>query len=103
MKTKKDIVKEIQDELLDEIDKMFPKIKPQGINKGRGEAAVLVGIALARFTKALQQQQAEFRKKVEGMRVGKRPTWDDGDPQWWDECSEGYNQALDSLLTKLNK
>lgn len=50
---KKKQLEKIKEELLDKIDDYFPKIKPQGVNKGRGEAAVIVGIALARFEEAL--------------------------------------------------
>jgi hypothetical protein len=41
-------VNKIQEELTDKVDEYFPKIKPNGLNKGRGEAMVLVGIAIAR-------------------------------------------------------
>ena len=44
---------EIQEELTDKVDEYFPKIKPQGVNEGRGEAIVIVGIALYRFRKLL--------------------------------------------------
>ena len=49
-------IEEIKDELLDLIDEYFPKIKPQGVNKGRGESAVIVGTAIARFKKLLAKQ-----------------------------------------------
>lgn len=45
----------IKEKLLDKVDEYFPKIKPQGINKGRGEAAVIVGLALAEFDKLLKK------------------------------------------------
>ena len=45
----------IKEELLDKIEEYFPKIKPQGVNKGRGEASVIVGIALARFNELLKK------------------------------------------------
>lgn len=44
---------------------------------------------------------ASLREKIEKERVGKRPTWKTGDPQWWDECSVGYNQAIDDILSLL--
>jgi len=49
-----EMIEEIKNELIDKVDEYFPKIKPQGVNKGRGEAMVIVGIALARFEEALK-------------------------------------------------
>ena len=59
------IIEEIKHELLDKVDEYFPKIKPQGRNEGRGEAAVIVGIALARFTEALEKAIQEATQFTE--------------------------------------
>lgn len=53
----------IKHELLDMVNEYFPKIKPQGINKGRGEAAVIVGTALARFSDLLQKERERVAEK----------------------------------------
>ncbi len=47
-------LEKIKFELLDKIDEFFPKIKPQGSNGGRVEAAVIVGIAIARFNQLIK-------------------------------------------------
>lgn len=36
--------------------------------------------------------------EIDGMRASEeRPTWENGDPQWWEECAEGHNAALDKI------
>ena len=52
-------LKKLEEELLDKVDEFFPKIKPEGINKGRGEAAVIVGLALGGFKKILAKRLEE--------------------------------------------
>ena len=53
---KKELEK-IQDKLVDEIEKYFPKIKSKGKNKGRGEACVIVAVAMVEFKKLLKNQR----------------------------------------------
>ena len=60
----------IQDILIDEVDRLFPKIKKQGGNKGRGEACVLVGVALKEIKKLFDKQDAKFSKRIKGI-IGK--------------------------------
>ena len=57
-------LRKVQDKLVDEVDRLFPKIKPQGVNKGRGEAGVLVGIALFEFKQHLADELARQKKEL---------------------------------------
>ena len=81
----------IQDELLDKIDEYFPKIKPEGRNKGRGEAAVLVGIALARFRKLLANELSRQKKEQNRIQNSGRKLF-----------QEGKKQAKKELLKELS-
>ena len=58
-------LEEIKDELLDKVDEYFPKIKPEGRNEGRGESAVIVGIAMTRFRTLLATQKKEERRRYD--------------------------------------
>ena len=49
---------------LDLVDKYFPKVKSQGVNKGRGEAAVIVGVAIARFSTLITKIRRQDLEKV---------------------------------------
>src|SRR3990167_8034055 len=66
-------IEKIKQELIDLIDKYYPKVKPQGINQGRGEAAVIVATALTRFstllTKIRLEDMEEVKKYIEGVLV----------------------------------
>ena len=55
---------QIKNELIDLADEYFPKIKPQGGNKGRGEAMVIVARALSSFDKIMAQEIKNARKEV---------------------------------------
>ena len=62
---------EIEKELLDLVDRYFPKIKSQGGNKGRGKVMVIVGIALGELAKkelALNQSRKEVVEEIESYR-----------------------------------
>ena len=50
---------ELKDELLDKIEEYFPK----GI-KGRGEAAVIVGLAMAKFSNILSKERTQLLEQV---------------------------------------
>ena len=54
----------VKNELIDLVDEYFPKIKPQGGNKGRGEAMVLVARALISFDKIMAQEIKKAKKEV---------------------------------------
>ena len=54
--SRKEAEKKIMPILLDKIDEYFPKIRPNGPNKGRGESAVIVGLAFAKFYEVLDTQ-----------------------------------------------
>lgn len=54
----------LKEELIDLVDEYFPKIKPLGGNKGRGEAMVLVARALILFDHALTKARDEEREKL---------------------------------------
>ena len=58
----KNIDKDLREELTDLVDEYFPKVKPKGGNKGRGEAIVIIGIALARFSSRLGELRGEVDK-----------------------------------------
>ena len=58
-----DKIEKIKDKLCDEIDRYFPKIKLQGVNKGRGEAALLIALAIMEFKKLLESELKEAEKK----------------------------------------
>ena len=60
----KDKKEEIKEKLIDLVDKYFPKINPEGGNRGRGEALVIIGIALAELEKALSQKEKEVRQEL---------------------------------------
>lgn len=45
----------IKEKLEDKIDEYFPKIEPIKGNKGRGEAIMIVAIALIEFEKLLKE------------------------------------------------
>lgn len=62
------LVEEIKIKLLDKVDEFFPKVKPNGVNKGRGEAGVIVGMALAEFSKALEQLTPNTQEDVEEIK-----------------------------------
>ena len=55
---------QIKNELIDLVDEYFPKIKPQGENKGRGEAMVLVARALISFDKIMAQEIKKAKREV---------------------------------------
>lgn len=57
--------KDVREKLTDLVDEYFPKIKPNGINKGRGEAMVIVAMALIELDKALTSQKSELKSKFE--------------------------------------
>lgn len=54
---------QIKNELIDLVDEYFPKIKPQGGNKGRGEAMVLIARILISFDKFISQAISEAREE----------------------------------------
>ena len=58
-------IDKIKEELFDLVNKYFPKIKPMGVNKGRGEVMVIVGTALARFDQLLTQDREEIIDRIE--------------------------------------
>jgi hypothetical protein len=58
----KEEIEKIKNELIDKVDEYFPKIKPLGVNKGRGEALVIIGIALARFEELLTKPSMKGTK-----------------------------------------
>lgn len=59
-------IEKIKEELLDLVDKYYPKVKPKGINEGRGEAAVIVGVAMVRFTTLIEKvREKAYKKGVE--------------------------------------
>ena len=61
-----------------------------------GYTSLIPAIELAKqvITQDRQAIREALREALEKKKVGERPTWETGDPQWWDECSGGYNQAL---------
>ncbi len=69
-------LEEIKDELLDMVNEYFPKIKPEGINEGRGEAAVIVGLALSRFQGLLKYKLATQKKEMAPYDIRKYKGWD---------------------------
>lgn len=54
----------LKDELLDMVEEYFPKIKPMGRNKGRGEAVMIIAAALIGFKKILSQQRTQERERL---------------------------------------
>lgn len=55
--TTKERVEEFRSGLFEYVDEYFPKIEPFKGNKGRGEAIVIVGMAVVEFTKALKETE----------------------------------------------
>ena len=55
-------IEEIKLRLLDKVDEFFPKVRPNGVNKGRGESAVIVGLAIAEFTSLIETVEKEAFK-----------------------------------------
>jgi hypothetical protein len=60
----------VKNKLFDKIDELFPKIKPNGVNKGRGEAMVLVGLAIYEYEKLLHAERTRILKEIEGRIKG---------------------------------
>ena len=55
---------EIKNELIDLVDEYFPKIKPLGGNKGRGEAMVIVALALGLFDNIMVQEIKRAKRET---------------------------------------
>ncbi|MFA5036139.1 MAG: hypothetical protein WC479_03090 [Candidatus Izemoplasmatales bacterium] len=73
-----DKLDKLKEELLDRVDEFFPKIKPNGGNKGRGEAVVLVGLALAGFYKLLSSERQRLIEKIDkGIEQFSEMIWED--------------------------
>ena len=67
----------------------------RGVSMSVTDLDTLVTTAI---TKGYELALEEVENTVTSKRIGSRPTFETGDPQWWDECAEGYNQALEVVL-----
>jgi len=106
-KIEKEILEELKTDMLRLVDEFFPKIKPNGRNKGRGEAAVLAGISLAnledkllpKFRTAIEKEVAEEITDLIDTLSGEIPD-DIGSEHMSDNEIEIYKQgASDYLVT----
>jgi len=48
----------------------------------------------------LAEIQEQQNKAIETLKMGERPTWENGDPQGWDDLHEGWNSCIDYLASK---
>lgn len=78
-------------------------------HEGMKDQSVVISTPKGYFLspKAVEEYRTAILEKIiricEEMKCGERPTWENGDPQWWDECAEGFNQALFRLQEKIKK
>ena len=96
---------EIKEKLFDLIDQYFPKAKPMGVNKGRGEAMVIVAQALAMFDEALKAERTRLLS-VESMKMEERelnPNGRDLQIAINNREKESRNALRQSILSEMEK
>ena len=54
----------IKEKLIDMVEEYFPKKRPNGTNKGRGEATVIVATAIVEFNNFRRHEREELIKDI---------------------------------------
>ncbi len=93
---------ELVEVLTDLVDEYFPKIKPEGKNSGRGEAMVIVAIALSEFEELLSEQKMQQEKlveKVEGLKKKRQSNRTTDEKRY----PIGFNSAINQVLNLLKE
>lgn len=90
--------------LIEEAEERFEKevisaIKLESVDDQGKFLAVPFYYVIGRFQDFLKTElQTIVKESFKNTRVEEIPDpkgdWKNGDPQWWDECGKGYNEAL---------